>query len=123
MTTPLRLHGLSEQVHRALSERLNPATAPQSHDEIAEIALGRWACVLYSALGLPTGGWVQVACWADEADEFALEALGSHIDVMVAARCASPADDLLSDLIAAEVEGDGFTADELRAIVIALVTT
>jgi cytochrome P450 len=123
MTTPLRLHGLSEQVHRALAERLNPSTAPQGHDEIAEIALGRWACVLYSALGLPSRDWVQVACWADEADDSALEALGSYIDVMVAARCASPTDDLLSDLIAAEVDGDGFTADELRAIVIALVTT
>ncbi|MEV3904222.1 hypothetical protein AB0K11_18015 [Mycobacterium sp. NPDC050551] len=123
MTTPLRLHGLSEQVHRALSERLNPSAAQQSHDEIAEIALGRWSCVLFSALGLPSRDWVQVACWADEADEFALEALGSYIDVMVAARCAGPADDLLSDLIAAEVDGDGFTADELRAIVVALLTT
>lgn len=123
MSTPLRLHGLSEQVHRALNERLEPSAAPGRHDEIAEIALGRWTCVLYSALGLPSHDWLQVARWADEADEFALEALGSYIDVLVAVRCGSPAEDLLSDLIAAEVDGDGFTADELRAIVVALVTS
>ena len=122
MTAPLRLNGLSAQVHRALADRLDPAALGR-FDEVAEIALGRWTCVLLSALGLPARDWFQVARWADEADEFALEALGSYIDGMVATRCATPADDLLSDLVGAEVDGDGFTADELRSIVVALVTT
>lgn len=122
MTARVRLHGLSEQVHRVLAERLDSAADPQSYDEIAEIALGRWSCVLYSALGFPSRDWVKVACWADDGDQLALEALGCYIDVQVAARCGNPTDDLLTDLIVAEVDGDGFTSDELRAIVTALLT-
>jgi cytochrome P450 len=123
MTAPSRLHGLSEQVHKALAVRLDPTAVSEGHDELAELVLGRWLCVLFDALGVPTDDWVQVARWAEGAGPAALDALGDYVDVMVGARCATPTDDLLSDLITAEVDGDGFTADELRAIVVALVTT
>jgi cytochrome P450 len=124
MTAAFRLTGLSEQVHKALAERLDPAATPEQHDEIADITLGRWTCVLLGVLGVPRRDWLQVSCLADEADDaVSRAALDNYIDVMVADRCWRPTDDLLSDLIFAEVDGDGFTADEIKAIVVALLTT
>jgi cytochrome P450 len=123
MTAPLRLEGLSEQVNQALADRLEASTTSEGFDTLAEMALGRWTCVLFTALGIHQRDWLMVSRLADDIrDPQALDALGWQIDVLVAERCGKLADDLLSDLIALEVDGDGFTADELRAIVIALLT-
>jgi cytochrome P450 len=41
---------------------------------------------------------------------------------MIADRCRKPGDDLLSQLIQLEIDGEDLTADELRAIVANLVS-
>jgi cytochrome P450 len=49
--------------------------------------------------------------------------LYAYIDVMVADRCRNLRDDLLSDLILAEADGDELTADELRMLISTLLTS
>jgi cytochrome P450 len=41
---------------------------------------------------------------------------------MIAERCRKSTDDLISDLIAIDVGGSELTADELRTVVVTLVT-
>ena len=85
-------------------------------------------------LGVPPEDWNSFALWAAELTDQprrtmretvvhpALDALHAYVDVMVAERCAHRTDDLLSELIGAEIDGLGFTADELRLSVTTLLT-
>jgi cytochrome P450 len=58
--------------------------------------------------------------WADRIGAPA-DPLYSYLDVMIADRCRSLGDDLLSDLILTEAGGDELTAEELRALVVTLL--
>ncbi|WNG89796.1 hypothetical protein C6A87_011990 [Mycobacterium sp. ITM-2016-00317] len=49
------------------------------------------------------------------------DAFGAYLDVLVAHRCGHPGEDVVSDLIAHEVDGDGLTADEIRDILVDFV--
>jgi cytochrome P450 len=60
--------------------------------------------------------------WAGESlNSKARDQLYAYVDVMIADRCRTPGDDLLSELIEAGIDGEELTVDELRAIVAALV--
>jgi cytochrome P450 len=75
-----------------------------------------------AALGVPVGQWPLFARWAaDFLDPAALDQLYSHVDVMIADRCAHPGGDLLTELIRLDVDGEGLTVDDLRTIVAVLV--
>jgi cytochrome P450 len=58
----------------------------------------------------------------DSADPRSLDLLGAYVDVMIAERCRKSTDDLISDLVAIGIGGSELTADELRTIVVTLVT-
>ncbi len=78
-----------------------------------------------SALGVPRADWPLLSRWADQlahpasdaAFRGALYDVYAYVDVMVADRCNNLKDDLLSDLIMAQVDGDGLDSDELRRLV------
>jgi hypothetical protein len=73
-------------------------------------------------LGVPSADWNLVAQWAAElGDRRTHDALDFYVDVMVAARCAHPTDDLLSELIRTGVAGLDLTADEIRIAVAAML--
>lgn len=92
--------------------------------EFAEPYSARILCLL---LGLPEGEWERVAHWADDlgrsfgigvADdvpliEAALEGLTAYVGAAVDARLAEPRDDLVSDLVRAQVADGQLTRDEL----------
>ena len=96
---------------------------------VAQIARPYPVPVICAALGAPREDWQLISHWADEltnmtrnaADESTvLRELGdwdSYIDDMVATRRRNLTDDLLSDLIRAEADGERLTAEELRALV------
>jgi cytochrome P450 len=77
-------------------------------------------------LGAPREDWNFLAGWAAalRADPCgtAIDALHAYVDVMIAQRCAHPTDDLLGELVAAEIDGAGFTTDELRLSVTTVLT-
>jgi cytochrome P450 len=75
------------------------------------------------ALGVPRRDWRLFFRWATEPlTPHALDALYQCADVMIADRCREPRDDLLSNLIQTEVDGEELTIDDLRAIVASLVS-
>jgi hypothetical protein len=70
-----------------------------------------------ATLGVPQDDWVLFWRWADELpDDKAVDELNSYVDVLVAARCVRPADDMMSGLIALDL-----TVDEIRRHVADLV--
>jgi cytochrome P450 len=91
--------------------------------------------VLCELLGVPAGWRDSFRGWADdfglafsyqarahlERIEAALRGLGTAADELVSERRAEPADDLLSELIAAEEDGDRLSSAELRLLVTTLL--
>jgi cytochrome P450 len=74
-------------------------------------------------LGVPHKDWHLFRRWVGESlNSKALDALYAYIDVMIADRCRTPGDDLLSELIQSGIDGEELTVDELRAIVAVLVS-
>ncbi|MGO4445736.1 hypothetical protein AB4Z42_20515 [Mycobacterium sp. 2YAF39] len=77
-----------------------------------------------AALGVPQKDWPLFYRWAAAGPltSKALDALYHHVDVMIAERCCKPADDLMTTLIALEVDGTELTVDDIRSFVATLVT-
>ncbi len=74
-------------------------------------------------LGVPEKDGALFQRWADQPlKSKALDELHAYVDVMIAERCRKPGADLLSTLIETGVDGDDLTCDELRAVVVALVS-
>lgn len=78
-----------------------------------------------SALGVPRADWPLFSRWADQLAHPASDAahrgtlydVYAYVDVMVADRCSNLRNDLLSDLIMAQVDGVELDSDELRRLV------
>lgn len=78
-------------------------------------------CVL---LAVPRKDWQLFSRWASESlNSKTLDELYAYVDVMIAVRCRKPGDDLLSQLIQLEVDGEELSVDDIRAIVAALVSS
>ena len=74
------------------------------------------------ALGVPRKDWPLFYRWAEgPLTPKATDALHQYVDVMIAERCARPADDLLTTLVTLEVDGRELTDDDIRHFVAALV--
>ncbi|WP_235734009.1 hypothetical protein [Mycolicibacterium austroafricanum] len=105
-----------------LSEMFSARLSDTAHDEVAGIVLGPRLCSLCVALGAPVRDWWQICRWATRlGDAHVRDALGAYLDVLVAARCRVPGDDLISELIAHDVDGDGLTAEEIRTVLVDFV--
>lgn len=109
---------------------------PQGHcDVVADIARSYPIPVICGLLGAPPQDWPLFSDWADDilkafnwnaaADTPVILAawaeLDAYIDEMVAHRRHTLTDDLLSELIRIEDDGDRLTADELRMLVAGLL--
>lgn len=108
-----------DPVPRMLAARLPEPVV----DDPAVIVLGERLHGRLVALGVPPRDWLSIAQRLDMADTRTIEALGAYVDVLVADRCCRRGEDLVSDLVAFEVGGRGLTTDELRAIVVGLLTS
>ena len=110
-----------------LSELLAARTAVAAVDGagtegVATAVLGPERCGRYRALDVPVADWWTVSQLAERSGEGrARDALSAYVDVLVADRCRTPGDDVISDLIAHEVDGSALTADEVRAVAVALL--
>ena len=125
----------SARMHDTIVEVINGLidhVAPQGHcDVVTDIARPYPVPIICALLGAPREDWQLFSRWADEiftaftfnpdgVDEaFVMRAWGElddYVDEMVARRRHTPTDDLLSDLIRAEDEGDRLNAVELRML-------
>lgn len=123
-----RLHDTIVDVLNELIDRV----APDGRCDIVEdIARPYPVPIICALLGAPEKDWEQFAQWAD--DIFAAftfdpdgidenhvmgswRALDDYVDDMIARRRHTLTDDLLSDLIRVEEDGDRLNADELRML-------
>lgn len=76
-----------------------------------------------ATLGVPRKDWARLSRLAWQADAQSIDALSAYVDVMIADRCRQLTDDLLADLVMTDVDGDGLTADEIRAVAVALLAS
>ncbi len=74
------------------------------------------------ALGVPERDWRLFTGWAETPmSSRSRDAPHQYVDVMIADRCTHPTDDLLSQLIDVEVDGQALTTDDIRRFVTDLV--
>src|SRR6201985_147983 len=125
----LRLHDTMVDVMNELVDRVADAGRC---DVVADIARPYPVPIICALLGAPREDWQRFSLWADDifqafcfsADIHALQPavmrawgeLDDYVDDMVAHRRRSLTDDLLSDLIRAEDDGDRLDAAELRML-------
>lgn len=106
-------------------------------DVVTDIARPYPVPIIRALLGAPREDWQRFSMWADDifkafsfGVELAAEAgvmrawgeLGDYVDDMVARRRHSLTDDLLSDLIRAEDDGDRLSTAELRMLAAGLLS-
>lgn len=129
--TPRASARLHDTIVEVINEQVDRVAADGRCDIVTDIALQYPVPVICALLGAPREDWQQFSHWADEIfkafsfeveDDLEVEVmkawgeLDDYVDDMVAHRRRHPTQDLLSDLIRAEDDGDRLNADELRML-------
>lgn len=118
-----------------ISELVDPHLAAGECDIVSDIAREYPIPIICQLLGAPRSDWELFSGWSDsimkifswnvahDAAEIAgaWDQLDAYLDGLVERRRGALTDDLLSDLIRAEEDGDHLTHDELRSLVAALL--
>jgi cytochrome P450 len=128
--TPKSAARMQDACAAVIGELLAAPTATGQCDVVEDIARPYPVPIICALLGAPRQDWAKFSAWADDvlrlfsweaaasADDIlrAWSELDDYIDAMVDDRRDSLTDDLLSDLIRAEVDGDRLTRADLRML-------
>jgi cytochrome P450 len=129
--TPRASARLHDTIVDVINDLVDRVAAERRCDIVSDIARPYPVPIICALLGAPREDWQRFSLWADDIftaftlnhegiDESlimrAWDELDDYVDDMVARRRHSPTDDLLSDLIRAEEDGDRLSADELRML-------
>ncbi len=128
--TPRSVTRLDDIIADVINGLIDPLTAQGRCEVVADIARPYPVPIISALLGAPREDWRLFSDWADdffklfswnvaEYETDILTAWGhldDYIDDMVASRRESLTDDLISELIRAEDDGDRLTPDELRML-------
>jgi cytochrome P450 len=128
--TPRAVARLDTTIVDIINELIDPLDTAGRCEIVADIARPYPVPVISALLGAPREDWRLFSAWADDffklftwnAAEYepvilaAWEELDAYVDNMVADRRQSLTDDLISDLIRAEDQGDRLSMDELRML-------
>jgi cytochrome P450 len=128
--TPRSTARLKATITGVITELVDPVITAGHCDVVADIARQFPIPIISALLGAPREHWQLFSDWADDifkllswnvADDApvimaAFDELDAYIDDMVAQRRHNLTDDLISELIRAEDDGDRLTADELRML-------
>lgn len=131
--TPRATSRLSDTIHEVVNELIDRVMDTGRCDVVTDIARRYPTPIICALLGAPQEDWQLFADWTEEifkAFNFQPDAnfdeseimrawgeLDAYVDVMVAARRDNLTDDLLSELIRAESDGDRLNLEELRGLV------
>ncbi|POY04028.1 cytochrome P450 [Mycobacterium kansasii] len=131
--TPRATSRLQETIHEVVNGLINRVVDDGRCDVVTDIAYQYPTPIICTLLGAPREDWQLFADWTEEIfkalnfqpdvtfDESAIMRawgeLDAYVDDMVAARRDNLTDDLLSELIRAESDGDRLNLDELRMLV------
>jgi cytochrome P450 len=135
--TPRATARLSDTIGEVVNELVDSVAGAGGCDVVTDIARHYPIPIICALIGAPRGTWAQFSRWAEAifkmanfsvnlADETPAilrgwAELDAYVDEMVTERRHRLTDDLLSDLIRAEVDGDRLNADELRMTVAGLL--
>lgn len=133
--TPRASERLRDTIGGVINELVDRIAEEGRCDIVTDIARPYPIPIICALLGTPREDWEQFSLWADDIFKaFTLEIgdnepiimrawgeLDDYVDEMVARRRSSLTDDLLSDLIRAEFDGDRLNADELRMLAAGLL--
>jgi len=130
--TPRATSRLTETIHEVVNGLIDQVMDAGQCDVVADIARPYPTPIICALLGAPREDWQLFADWTEEIfkafnfqpdadfDESAIMRawgeLDAYVDDMVAARRNNLTDDLLSELIRAESDGDRLNLDELRGL-------
>lgn len=131
--TPRATSGLQDTIHEVVNGLIDQVVEAGQCDVVADIARPYPTPIMCALIGAPREDWQKFSQWTDEIfkafnfhpdatfDEAAImrswSELDAYVDDMVAARRDTLTDDLLSELIRAESDGDRLNLDELRMLV------
>jgi cytochrome P450 len=103
-------------------EETDMTTTEPQRTRAASVFTARPISIVCELLGVPRDDRLLFWRWAgDLSSPKALDELHAYVDVMIADRCRKPGDDLLSQLIAMELDGAELTVDDIHGLVAAMV--
>jgi cytochrome P450 len=134
--TPRVADRLSDKMVEVITDLVDPLIAAGRCDVVADIARPYPIPIVCELLGAPADDWPLFSAWTDDifkifnfnaADDApdilrAFDELDAYIDAMVERRRTALTDDLVSELIRTEDEGDRLTHDQLKMLVSAILT-
>src|SRR5215469_2874617 len=134
--TPASAAKLRTAMTEVITELTDPVTRVGHCDVVADVARLYPIPIICELLGVPRRDWRLFSAWADDIFKIftlsagsdapdilrAFDELDAYLDQLVALRRTEPGDDLLSNLIRAEEDGDKLTHDELLMIAGAVLT-
>jgi cytochrome P450 len=133
--TPRATERLRSTVIDVINQLIDRHTVAGRCEVVIDIARQFPIPIICALLGAPSEDWELFSDWSDDIFKVfdwnvgeherailaAWDELDAYIDVMVAKRREKLTDDLVSDLIRAEDDGDRLNADELRMLVAGLL--
>jgi cytochrome P450 len=133
--TPRAAARLRTAIIEVITELVEPLTRTGRCEVVADVARQYPTPIICALLGTPRADWQLFSRWTDDIMKIfgwnaaedapdilrAWQELDDYIDGMVASRRHTLTDDLLSDLIRAEDDGDRLAHDELRTLTAALL--
>jgi cytochrome P450 len=133
--TPRSTARLSTTIVQVITELVDSVSGAGRCDVVADVALRYPIPIICGLLGAPREDWQLFSRWAEDIFKIfnwnvandapvimaAFDALDAYVDDMVDRRRHHLTDDLISELIRAEDDGDRLTADELRTLAEALL--
>jgi cytochrome P450 len=133
--TPRRVESLRPLMRATTHDLLDRFVDRGACEFVAEFAAPYPVRVISGLLGIPDEDFERFHAWSRDLSlaygsriaverpriEAALLSLNAYVDDLLAARAESPQDDLISDLVAVEEQGDRLSRDELRAMVTVLI--
>ena len=128
--TPRSVTRLDDIIVDVINEVIDPISAQGRCEAVADIARPYPVPIISALLGAPREDWRRFDAWADDFFKLfswnvaeyetdiltAWQELDDYIDDMVVGRRESLTDDLISELIRAEDDGDRLAPDELRML-------
>jgi cytochrome P450 len=133
--TPRSADRLRPFMRQVMNDLIDPFTASGRCDFVTDVCEPYPIPIICELLGAPKEDWEQFSQWAtsifqlfnadvaERVDEIcdATDALDAYVNELIERRRSDPRDDLLSDLIAAEEQGDRLTNPELVMLVEAII--
>jgi cytochrome P450 len=128
--TPASANRLRPTMRRVVGELVDRVVAKGECELVADVCEPYPIPIICELLGAPPEDWKLFSAWATDifrifnnnlAEDLPLiaraaEELNAYVGDMIAARRADPRDDLLSDLIAIEEEGDRLSTEEMAML-------